>query len=357
MNLYKILIQNVQRAVSTGKIALACVAILFVTGGCGSASQTTQASEDDSYYVNGLGSFSVNDQIENGFKSVRRIQNNTIYRSYFFPEGSEIREADLPEMDLDARNVETSVETYSNAGTATVIFNNNTHAVLLTAAHTVSQPDTLVHFLEAGEGNQSTLIETVSIKLSENRFVITDHGIVTLDILGVDVNKDLALLITASGYEARDQLEVINMASGDFDEVEWGSKVFAMGYPRGVQMVSAGVISLTNHPHRTLLADLNINRGFSGGLVSTINSETGRLEWIGMITSAMGESLTYLVPEKNILADYNPEIVYEGDIFIENHRLIHYGIGYGVSITDIRNFIRENEPALQREGIGLNEIL
>lgn len=356
MRLNKILIHHIERVTPARKALSVIGVLIFVSSGCGSSSQTASSSETSSYYASGLGSFPVNDQIEDGFKSVRRIQNNTIYRSYFFPDGSGIREGDLPEMDLDALNAETSVETHSNAGTATVVFNDDIYAVLLTAAHTVSQPDTMVHFSETNQNTENPFVEGVSVKISENRFVITDYGIVTLDILSADVNKDLALLITASGYEARDQLQVLNIPAGDYDRVEWGSRVFAMGYPRGVQMVSAGVISLTSHPHRTFLADLNINRGFSGGIVSTVNSETGRMEWVGMITSAMGESLTYLIPDKTILVDYNPDIAYEGDLFIENHHLIHYGIGYGVSITDIHHFIQENETVLQREGIGLDKI-
>lgn len=350
MSLNKVLTQNLPGNV-TGFFASLFGGLLLIIGGCGSASQTAQQAGADTYYDSGIGSVSVNSQIESGFQSVRRIQNNTIYRSYFFPEGSEIHVSQLVEAALDSLGLETSVDTHSNAGSATVIFNNNVRAVLLTAAHTVSQPDTLIHFKEQVAGVQEDLIEAVSIKVSENRFVITDHGIVSLEIVNESLDKDLALLITASGYEARDQLRVLEMPSGDYEQIEWGSKIYALGYPRGIQMVSSGVISLTNHPHRTLLADLNINRGFSGGLVSSVNSETGRLEWIGMITSAMGENLTYLVPEKSILADYNPDVVYQGEQYIETIRLIHYGIGYGVNIEDIKEFIRISEPALQEEGI------
>lgn len=334
----------------------AWVGILILFAGCGSASQTTRSYGDDAWYVNGLGPASVHDQISEGFMSVRRIQNNTIYRSYLFPGDSVIRAADLHEMDLEAGGIQTSVDTHSNAGTATVIFNNDSRALLLTAAHAVNQPDTLLHFSEAQEGEQEDRLEAISVKISENRFVITDFGIVTLEVLGSDTVKDLALLVTTSGYESRDQLQVLNIAAADYSQVEWGSKIFAMGYPRGVQMVSAGVLSLTNHPHRTLLADLNINRGFSGGIVCTVNAGTGELEWAGMITSAMGENLTYLVPEKAQLSEYTPEMVYEGDAYIENHRVIHYGIGYGVSIDDIQNFIRENESQLMGHGILATDI-
>src|SRR5690625_7001358 len=100
------------------------------------------------------------------------------------------------------------------------------------------------------------------------------------------------------------------MPALDFERIEWGSQIVALGYPRGIQMISSGVISLTSHPHRTLLAVLNINRGFSGGIVSSLNTETGRLERIGMLTSAMGENLTYITPETQVRSDYSLYTVY-----------------------------------------------
>lgn len=351
MSLLKTLINSVPGNSKRGILSSCSVLFVMAAGlmvtGCGSTSHTTRPAEYESYYAGVAGIYSVHDQIESGFRSVRRIQNNAIYRSYFFPVGAEIREADLREMILEDFELETSVDTHSNAGTATVIFNNSRQALLLTAAHTVSQPDTLLHFMEGSDGNLEEWIEAVSVKVSENRFVITDNGIVSLEIVGVDLNKDLALLITSAGFGNRDRLQVLELPAGDFEKIEWGSQIVALGYPRGIQMISSGVISRTSHPHRTLLADLNINRGFSGGIVSSVNTETGNLEWIGMITSAMGENLTYITPEKAARADYDPDIVYRGDLYIGNHRLIHYGIGYGVHIEDIKEFVQMQAPALE----------
>src|SRR5690625_1803979 len=112
-------------------------------------------------------------------------------------------------------------------------------------------------------------------------------------------------------------------------------------------MIASGVISLTSHTHRTLLADLNISRGFSGGIVSSVNTETGKLEWIGMLTSAMGENLTYITPEKSARSDYTPEKVYRAALYIENHRMIQSGIGYGVDIEEIDECVRLQAPGLE----------
>src|SRR5690625_2049996 len=220
MSLLKSLINSVPGNRKGGVHASCTVLLVFAAGlvamGCGSTSHTSRPAELESHYAGVVGTYSIHDQIESGFRSVRRIQNNAIYRSYFFPPGAEIRDADLHGMILDDIELETSVDTHSNAGTATVIFNNNRHALLLSADHTVNQPDTLLHFMEGSEGVPEGLIEAVSIKVSENRFVITDNGIVSLEIVGADLSKDLALLITAATFGSRDRWLVLKLSEGGF---------------------------------------------------------------------------------------------------------------------------------------------
>src|SRR5690625_7288182 len=106
--------------------------------GSASTSPPPRPAKSESTYPGVAGLYSIHDQIESGFRSVRRIQNNAIYRSYFFPPGVQIREAGLHGMILDDLELETSVDTHSNAGTAAVIFNHNRHALLLSAAPPVN---------------------------------------------------------------------------------------------------------------------------------------------------------------------------------------------------------------------------
>jgi S1-C subfamily serine protease len=123
-----------------------------------------------------------------------------------------------------------------------------------------------------------------------------------------------------------------------------------MGYPRGVQMITKGVASLSNHPHRSLVMDLNINRGFSGGIVFALRSDGSGMEWVGMITSAMGERELYLAPEDGIQTDYNPEIPYRGESYVKSRPVIYYGISYAVDINEISRFIQENRNLLRSRG-------
>lgn len=334
------------------------IAGLLIAGaflnGCGSQRTVTERSVDDGFYKNSAVSERFSSQVEEGFESVRRLQNTVMYRTYLFDPDQTITRSQIGAFSFENVAVASEVESVTNAGTATVLSNNGIKAVFLTAAHTVTRADTLIHFYDTDTGSPADRVEAVSVKVSEHQFVIADNGIIGLDLVASDRNKDLALLISNEVIEEEYNLEPISLESGRFDEVEWGDMVFAMGYPRGVQMITQGVASLSNHPHRSLVMDLNINRGFSGGVVMAVRADGLGMEWIGMITSAMGERELYLAPEDGIQTEYNPDIPYRGDIYVKNRPVIYYGIAYAVDIDEINRFIRSNSTQLRVRGASVS---
>src|SRR5690625_5614086 len=131
MNLLKGLMKGVPEN-RKGRIPASCTVLLvFAAGlmamGCGSTSHPSRPAESESHYEGVAGLYSIHDQIESGFRSVRRVQNNAIYRSYFFPPGCEIREEDIHGMVLDGLELETCGDARSNAGTSTLVVHNNRH--------------------------------------------------------------------------------------------------------------------------------------------------------------------------------------------------------------------------------------
>lgn len=325
--------------------------------GCSKTVEYSVVEQNEGYYKNVVGSQKVKNQLEKGFESIRRLQNSVMYRTYQVNPELRIESKDMSEIDFETISVGSTVETISNAGTAMVLFNNGSKAMLLTAAHTVTQPDTVYHYSENQFGTESNLIKAVSVVVSINQFIITDNGIVGLEVLVIDENKDLALLGTTSEMEDQFNLTVLPIPWGDCNELSWSDMIYAVGYPRGVPMVTQGVVSLSNHPNRTLVFDLNVNRGFSGGAVFAVRSDGFGLEWIGMITSAMGERESYISPEELYHTEYSSDIPYEGALYVKNRSVIYYGIGYGVDISEIETFIRNNQRELRRQGINISHIL
>jgi len=331
-------------------IVLDLIIIVFCFQGCGSQAPVYERNSSDGYYQNNSDSDRYQNQLEEGFESIRRMQNTVMYRTYLFNPNQTITRSQIGSFNIENIAIDSEVESVTNAGTATVLTNNGIKAVFLTAAHTVTRPDTVIHFFDLDTGSPGDRVEAVSLKVSEYQFVIADNGIVGLDLLAANPSKDMALLISNEKIEEGYNLRPIALDPGSFKEVEWGDRVVAMGYPRGVQMITQGVASLSNHPHRSLVMDLNINRGFSGGIVSAIRADGSGMEWIGMITSAMGERELTLAPEDGIQTRYNPEIPYHGEIYVQNRPVIYYGISYAVDIDEIRLFVQEYRSLLRRSG-------
>lgn len=322
---------------------------LCIVAGCKTAEISTLEEFDSGYYQNHALSLLVRNQVKESFESVRRIQSSVIYRTYQFPRNQMPTVSEIPGLLLDEIAIDRTAGTHSTAGTAVVISVNNRVALLLTAAHVVSLPDTLYHFSDVPSDPENRRVEAVSIAQSKNQYVFTDMGIEMIEMLAQDSRRDLALMATVSDVSDTN-LKAITIPKGNPNRLDWTDVVYATGYPRGVQMVTRGIASRSEHPIRRITVDLSINRGFSGGPVFAVRNDGSGLEWLGTITSAMGERDYYLVPYDIPVEDYNPEIPYSGELFVRTAPRIYYGISNAVDIDEARNFLRENRAVLMSKG-------
>lgn len=329
--------------------------MFLIMAGCKSVEQPLRETVDTGYYQNVLGSDLVREQITRSFDSVRRIQNNVIYRTYQFDPEQLPRRSELQNVSFSDVATRSQTDSHSTAGTATILHSRGGRALMLTAAHTVVQPDTIWHYQVGTTHQPEPVVEAVSVKESVNKFVFSDGGIVMIELVSHDSRRDLALMITQEDVANTDNLKQLELRGGNFSELQWGDIVFAMGYPRGVQMVSQGVVSRSNHPIRRITLDLSINRGFSGGPAFAVRNDGG-LEMIGIITSAMGTREFYLTPGEQLEEDFNPELPYSGEIFVGSSQRIYYGITHVVDIEQIRAFMLENFTLLRRYGISITGI-
>ncbi len=328
---------------------------VYLSAGCGTTEQQLQERTDTGYYQNVLGSDVVREQLTRGFQSVRRIQSNTIFRTYQFDGEPYPLRSELERVLFQDVASRSQTNNHSTAGTATVLHNQGGRVLLFTASHTVVQPDTIWHY-QAGTRNQpDPVIEAVSVRESLNQYVFTDGGIVMIEVVAYDVRKDLALMVSRGEVSGSDNLRRLEFPGGIAEQLQWGDVVFAMGYPRGVQMVSQGVASRSNHPIRSIILDLSINRGFSGGPAFAVRND-GTLEWLGVITSAMGEQEFYLAPNFRSDDDFNPDLPYDGTIYINSAQRIYYGISNVVDIEEIREFMAESQIVLRRYGISISNL-
>ncbi|NBC65007.1 MAG: hypothetical protein GVY07_05005 [Bacteroidetes bacterium] len=318
---------------------------------CSGAGEIASGPNDRGYYKNHLQSQEVRDDIKKGFRSVVRIQNNVIYRTYqFYTDDLPLR-SELEGVAFGNVAAQTYLEDQSTAGTAVVLSEFRGKFAMLTAAHTVFYPDTVWHYHSSSNNQQGRYVEAVSVRESVNYILLNEKGVIKLDLVTYDSNRDLAVM---TNVEAREDLMTpLSLSMGESDELEWGDIVYALGYPKGAQMVTMGTASRSDHPTRSILIDASFNRGFSGGALFAVRNDGSGLEFIGVVTSALGESETYLAPVASRREAYDPDVPYTGEIFVKTAPRINYGITNAVDSEEVKQFLRENEEQLNNYGVVL----
>ena len=63
------------------------------------------------------------------------------------------------------------------------------------------------------------------------------------DVLAIDNLNDIAILGSEINEGDLDRVKVFPYPSGKSKELEWGSFVYIMGYPLGLQMITRGIVS------------------------------------------------------------------------------------------------------------------
>lgn len=325
--------------------------LLLITAGCSASREVRNATNptDGGYYKNHVNSELVRRQIEEGFRSVLRIQNNVIYRTYQFYLDQMPLESEVHGRNLDEISAQSYLDDQSTAGTAIVLTEYRGKFALLTAAHTVSYPDTIWHYYDNSPNPDDQYVEAVSVRQTVNHFVIMEDGIVRLELGPYDTHRDLALMTNTN--RSSSLMTPLSLPIGKSEQLGWGDMVYALGYPKGAKMVTMGTASRSNHPTRSILIDASFNRGFSGGALFAVRNADSGLEFMGVVTSALGENETYLTPESPQTKDFDPDIPYTGELYVRSTPRINYGITNAVAINEIMEFLNENEDEINDLGV------
>jgi len=327
------------------------------------------------YYQTAFPAYDTSEMLRRAFEPVRRIQITATYETYSFASERAPTEAEVGAPDLLRSAVDTATSTQERAATAVALSWSSGSVALLTVDHVLALPDTIVRFFEEESGRagaaaqpvRSRRVESVSIKTHQSNWVVG----ATLDpfeVLARDPVRDLALVgiremfeppvtgpLPGPSLEALAQrTSVLALPAGDSNRLSWGSFVYVLGYPRGYPMVTRGVVSPTDHPTvDSFLVDGLWNRGMSGGLILAVRADGRGLEWVGVARAAAASTEVRLVPEEGTEPRGDTREPYDGQIFLEVHRRIDYGITHSIPMYDIRRFLDEQRPALAPQGFVL----
>jgi hypothetical protein len=331
------------------KLTLLAGALIFLSG-C--TLFRTATPEEVGSYESYAGSELVRDKLKESFDSIKRIHSSVLYNTFVLKPEAHSTVEELSGRNFHELAEHTITDDHSTAGTAIVIGNRAGRTTMITASHTVTFPDTIWHYRRNQQSDQEPIVEGVSVRYSVYHFLFREDGIMNFELALNDERRDLALLVHRWDDDNSPDFTPLSVSPGNSERLDWGDLVYALGYPRGVQMMTRGMVSMTSiSPRRSFVVDASFNRGFSGGALFTVMPDGSGIEWVGILSAAYGETEYFLTPGSMTDRDFNPDIEYDGPIYMQRANRINYGIAYAVGIDEIGAFFRENRSEIRRAGL------
>jgi hypothetical protein len=287
------------------------------------------------------------DALEKALESIRLLNCVAYYRAYKYPEGVI---SELPPNSLLEEKAET-ISFFNNtaSGTATIIYAFEKDLALLTCAHVIRFPDTIITRYEKDES-----IQSIAFKIRQHIYINELPDGEDLSVIASDTQNDIALLHRHLKERPEIPQPVFSYPLGKTNDLEWASFVYLIGFPKGNKMVTSGLVSKlpTQRKSGDFLIDANFNRGFSGGLVLAIRDGIPNFELVGMAKSVSADYYYFVTPGKKYDSRQVSSIApHTGDIFIEQRGEINYGITNAVSMELIQQFLDINRLRIMEAGL------
>lgn len=285
-------------------------------------------------------------------ETVKMINTIAYYKSYVFEQSDHILLKNLSPEVISKQAVEHIFFNNSSSGTATIIFHEDRRLALLTCAHVVTFSDTLISYYTLSDGRPSVFIQSVAVKERQSNYVTELWGVPEVEVLAADRVNDIALLGCELPGPDIPPIPVFDYPFGSAKNLEWGSFVYLLGYPRGYKLITRGIVS---DPNRTKNADFIIdalfNRGCSGGLVLAVRDGVPNFELVGIARSAAAVFEYVVRPSNNFdQSKYDLNFPYTGDLFVDYKANINYGVTQVVPVEKIQEFFRRNAQQLRSRG-------
>jgi Trypsin-like peptidase domain len=330
------------------------ILLLFLTiYSCSTSYKNLVPSLNDGKYDSQFPYIDASKQLEEISNTIQRVNCIAFYNSFQLKEDSKIKKFNLSENSIKQNLKQNIFYERTSSGTATVLTNANGHVALLTAAHVVSFPDTVITYFSDSNGLFTDYVESVSVKESQKNYIAGFPNGSHIDILIINNSIDVALLGSQYQPSFTIKLSVFNYPNGSAKELQWGDFVYFLGYPLNYKMISKAIVSSPSYDKDgSFLIDGVVNRGFSGGIVLAVRDGVPNFELVGIIQWMPEETISVLTPRKS-LNNYNELIPYQGNEYIEQLKLYNYGITKVIPIDVITKFINKNKNYLIDKGYEL----
>ena len=326
--------------------AVALISLIFLSCSTESLYQKVYPALLDGKYDSEFPYRNSSDQLEEISNSIKLINSIAFYTSYVFDENSKITSKDVGLINYE----KTAIKEILFNRTASCSANNGLLG-LLSVAHVVSFPDTILSYFANPDGSFSQYIQSISIKSRQSNYVpdLPDNG--ELEIILIDKNRDIALLGKRYLPDQTKLISTFNYKWGNASELEWGTFVYAFGYPMNYKMISKAIVSVPDKSRNTFLIDAAFNKGFSGGIVLAIRDGVPNFELVGIVKSVPAEFEEIIRPlTKEHDFEFNPMLPYKGDIFIDRQQIIRPGITKVIAIEAVKDLFLEHKDELVKKG-------
>jgi len=326
--------------------------LMIILQSCNKSAQAPSAAEfpvKDGLYDSEFPSKPVSKDLEKIVNTVKLLSTFSVYNVYSYDEGTP---SFLINKDQEKYAYQTYVEEKPANGTATVIYNQNGLIGMLTCAHIIDTPDTLIKYFD----DEEQMIKSIHVLERQNRMIVGMDEFQDFKIFIIDTEKDIALIGKKIPIEKSTKIPVFPFKPGNSDDLGWGTFTYLFGYPKGKKMLSRAIVS---NPHRnngaSFVVDASLPRGISGGVVLALRDGPPNFELVGMVNAVSADIAKVLVPDRRMNPkNYRPGRPYTGKIYAKTVPRISYGIEYAITINSIMKFIKENKEKLESFGFDMN---
>lgn len=338
-------------------ILISCSSPQKTSNSSQNGSATASEFETTESYTSSFPQKDVTEELKKAQQSVIRIVSTAFYNNYAFAQDyitlDDIKTNGPMKISIDQFSSEEST-----AGTTIILDQNRENSLLLTCEHVISFPDTAITYFENENLPPQKYVKSISIKQRQNNLAFIGNEMESYEIIAANERLDLALLRIPIGRNKNLDQHKIMAKPGNSNMLQLGSFLYILGFPKGYAMITRGLASSSESWNdRFFVTDATFNPGISGGLILASRNNFKSFEWVGIASSASATRKSVLVP-RPITEKYSRAArPYSDSVFVQRQTRINYGITQAVPINKIKEFLRNNEDAISRNGFSLDRNL
>ena len=204
--------------------------MMFISFSCSTVVyKSNTRSIKDNTYDSGFPGQNSSKQLEEISRTVYRINSLAFYRVYIFSSTSKIKRKDLTGQLIENLHVKSTFVDRTSSGSSLLIYSSEGKVLLLTCAHIINFPDTIVTYFSDSKGVFTDEVQSIGFKEKETIYIASFPGDSQVKKILSDDTEDLALLGNDYGPNSKNYFSVFNFPFGDSKEIGWGDFVYLFG--------------------------------------------------------------------------------------------------------------------------------